>query len=142
MSNLCLDIAQARGMSLASPPATREPIMLTAALILNICVLLPVLRWIHKDAHSVRDALGPDSPARRILTCIYGAIALSSLGLLGALWAGVPQATAWAQALLGVQILYKVATLPMVGGRNPVVISNLAIAAFHATALWLSAAPA
>lgn len=116
--------------------------MLFAALIVNICVLVPVLRWIHQDAASVQVALGPDSPARRILSCIYGAIAVTSLALIIALWAEASQAVGWVQALLAVQIVYKVVTLPVVGARNPVVISNLAIAAFHAVALWTSAATA
>ncbi len=45
---------------------------------------------------------------------------------------------AWAQALLAVQVVYKLLTAPLVGWRNPVVISNLCIAAVHMVTLAVS----
>ena len=84
--------------------------MFIAALILNIVVLLPVLIWIGQDTASAERAYGRDTQARRILTCIYIAIAMASAGLLGAHMLGNPDAHSWTQALLGVQVFYKLLT--------------------------------
>ncbi len=81
-------------------------------------------------AEWVRESYGPDSPGRRILLAVYLSIGLVSAGLL--VWR---QPTGIA-ALLAVQIVYKLLTPLTVGTlQNPVVISNLLIAAFHAATL-------
>lgn len=105
--------------------------MLRLALLLNIVVLLPVCIGMVANASWVTAAYGPRSPARGILLSIYLAILLASATLL------LIERPAFAAPLLALQILYKVTTPVTVGTfRNPVVVSNLAIAAFHAIALW------
>ena len=106
--------------------------MITASLLLNIAVLVPVCTGILRDADWARAAYGPRSPARGILLSIYLAI----LGVSALLLARpLPQAVA---ALLVVQIIYKVTTPFTVGTlRNPVVVSNLLIAAVHVVTVGL-----
>jgi len=115
------------------------PTMITLSLLLNIAVLVPVTGGIMANAGWVEAAYGPPSPARGILLAVYLAILAGSAALL---WKPVPAMVA---ALLLVQIAYKLMTPFTVGTlANPVVVSNLAIAAFHAVTVALivrSAAP-
>lgn len=106
--------------------------MITASLLLNIVVLVPVCAGIVRDAEWARATYGARSPARGILLSIYLAI----LGVSAVLLARpLPQAVT---ALLVVQIAYKVTTPLTVGTvRNPVVVSNLLIAAVHAVTVGL-----
>jgi hypothetical protein len=112
-------------------------IMLLLSLLLNIAVLIPVCGSMLVDTYGsgsewVRECYGPDSPGRRILLAVYLSIGLVSAGLL--VWRQ-PMAIA---ALLAVQIVYKVLTPITVGTlHNPVVISNLLIAAFHTAAITI-----
>ena len=81
-------------------------------------------------------AFGPDTPARRILACLYLAIALASLFGL----ALPAYAVSIALVLFPIQILYKTLTVGIVRSvRNPVVLSNIAIAALLVAA-WISVA--
>jgi hypothetical protein len=75
---------------------------------------------------------GEDSPARRILACLYLAIAAASAyALLDA-----ERLIAIAVVLFPVQIVYKLLTLVVVRDRrNPVLWWNLAISVLHAVAL-------
>jgi hypothetical protein len=108
------------------------PTMITLSLLLNIAVLLPVTGSIIGNAVWVETAYGPPSPARGILLAVYIAILAGSAALL---WKPVPAMVA---ALLLVQIVYKLMTPLTVGSlANPVVLSNLAIAAFHAVTVTL-----
>jgi hypothetical protein len=80
---------------------------------------------------------GGDTPARRILACVYATIAAASLCAIVLHWA-LPLSDAprtIAAVLFPVQIVYKVSTLWAVGWRNPVVKSNLAICVLLAAAL-------
>ncbi len=105
--------------------------LITLSLLLNIVVLIPVCLSILMNAAWANSAYGPDSPARGILLSIYLAIMLLSALLLVM---GNPLLVA---PLLLVQIAYKVTTPFTVRSvRNPVVVSNLAIAAFHCATLW------
>ncbi|UDF02444.1 hypothetical protein [Asticcacaulis sp. AND118] len=79
-------------------------------------------------------AWGEDTSGRKILFSIYAAILTASVGLL-ALHVLNREVTAWAQAVLGLQIVYKFLTVPLVGLRNPVVLSNVMIAVFHIATL-------
>jgi hypothetical protein len=107
--------------------------MLVLSLLLNVVVLVPVCVGRAGDAGWARECYGGDAPARRILLAVYGAIGLVSVGLL---FVRRPAAVG---ALLLVQIVYKVATPFTVGTlANPVVVSNLAIAAFHAATLAIT----
>lgn len=109
--------------------------MLLLSLLLNIAVLIPVCGSMLLDSYGsgaewVRECYGPDSSGRRILLALYLSIGFMSVGLL--VWRQ-PLSIA---ALLAVQIVYKVLTPLTVGTlENPVVISNLLIAAFHAATL-------
>jgi hypothetical protein len=106
--------------------------MMQISLITNVVVLIPVCLSLLLDAPWVPNGWGEFSPARGILLSIYGAILLVSLGLL---WRPEPVAVA---ALLLVQVIYKITTPFTVGSfENPVVISNLVVAALHALTLNL-----
>lgn len=100
------------------------------SLTLNVLVLVPVCAGLAADARWTHEAWGDPTPARGILLSIYFAILLLSLALL---WIRDPRLVA---PLLAVQVIYKVTTPWSVGTlRNPVVLSNLAIAAVHTATL-------
>jgi hypothetical protein len=106
--------------------------LIVASLGLNILVLVPVCFGLLTKADWTLSAYGPDSAARSILLSVYMAILLCSVGLL------IKPAPAMVAALLLVQIVYKVTTPFTVGSfSNPVVMSNLGIAAFHCITLWV-----
>lgn len=108
--------------------------LIVASLGINIAVLVPVCFSLLAKWDWTLAAYGADSPARGILLSIYLAILVASAGLL---FKPVPTMVA---ALLMLQVLYKLTTPITVGTlSNPVVISNLAIAAFHCltlAAIW------
>jgi hypothetical protein len=105
--------------------------LIYASLGLNIFVLVPVCLGLLTKADWTLAAYGPESAARGILLSVYLAILVTSAGLL---FKPLPAMVA---ALLLVQILYKVTTPFTVGSfENPVVMSNLGIAAFHSLTLW------
>jgi hypothetical protein len=104
--------------------------LIYASLGLNIFVLVPVCLGLLNKADWIIPAYGPGSAARGILLSVYLAILVVSLGLLAK---PIPSMVA---ALLLVQIIYKFTTPFTVGTlSNPVVVSNLAIAAFHCITL-------
>jgi hypothetical protein len=104
--------------------------MMTLSLSLNIVVLIPVCIGLLWNARWARSAYGDATPARGILLSIYGAILVVSAVLL------VRGQAAQAVPLLWIQVIYKVTTPLSVGTlRNPVVLSNLGIAAFHVATL-------
>lgn len=106
-------------------------LLITLSLALNLAVLVPVCASLLGHAGWTQAAYGPPAPARGILLSIYAAILLLSGGLL--LQPVTGSVAAMVVALLLVQIVYKVTTPFTVGSfANPVVLSNLAIAAFHA----------
>jgi hypothetical protein len=78
---------------------------------------------------------GPDTPSRRILSCLYLAIAAASaVALLVA-----PLRMGIVAVLLPLQILYKTLTVFFVADwRNPVPWWNLVISALHAASLWIA----
>lgn len=105
--------------------------MIFASLGLNIVVLVPVCLGLLRRAGWADAAYGAATQARGILLSIYLAILLCSAGML------LHPVTANVATLLLVQIIYKVTTPFTVGSfSNPVVVSNLAIAAFHCLTLW------
>jgi len=108
--------------------------------LVNVIVagLLPFLLLSGSTSPGIQAVYGPDTPARRILACLYGAIALASAyALIGWAWLEQPGAPATVGLVLfPFQVAYKLATLATLGGRNPVVQANLAIAALHAGGLW------
>lgn len=116
--------------------------MLVVSLVLNVLVLVPVVTGLVRDAAWTRSAFGAATPARGILTAVYTAILLGSLVALVVELTGRAGATVPALALLSLQVVYKVLSPLLVRDlRNPVVRSNLAIAALHAVTL-VTTAPA
>jgi hypothetical protein len=104
--------------------------MMRLSLVVNVLVLTPVCWGLLLNAAWVSHGYGEFSAARGILLSIYAAILLVSLGLL---WKTAPIAVA---SLLLIQVIYKLTTPLTVGTLdNPVVISNLIIAAIHAATL-------
>jgi hypothetical protein len=78
---------------------------------------------------------GPDTPSRRILACLYLAIAVASAVALLV----VPLRMGIVVVLLPLQILYKTLTVFFVADwKNPVPWWNLVISALHATSLWIA----
>jgi hypothetical protein len=118
-------------------------LLITLSHLINLVVVTIIPILIFRNAPAMTTVYGPDSPARRILACLYGTIALASGAALVTQFAlGRPEFSVQiALILFPLQIAYKFATIPAVGLRNPVVISNLFIAIFQATSLgvWLSA---
>ncbi len=106
--------------------------MILLSLLINVAVLVPVSAGLLADASWVADGYGAPSPARGILLSIYGAILAVSAWLL---FVRNPMLVA---PLLLVQVVYKLTTPITVGSlANPVVISNLVIAAVHLVTLVL-----
>lgn len=119
--------------------------MIWISLAVNVGVLLPVCASLLVAAGWTQSAYGGSTPARGILLSIYLAILVASVLLgLGMLVAPSERWTTMAVALFAIQVAYKVTTPFTVGTiRNPVVVSNLAIAAIHmwTIAITLGAAP-
>jgi hypothetical protein len=104
----------------------RMRVMIRLSLLLNIFVLTPICVGLITDASWIGEAYGPLTAARGILLSVYFSIGLVSVLLL---LAPEPRAVG---ALLLVQVVYKLTTPVTVGTFfNPVVVSNLGIAAFH-----------
>lgn len=110
--------------------------MLALSLIVNLAVLFPLCAGLLRGGPGIVQLYGGPSPALGILTAVYLAIGAASALILVLLARGVPQTRDLAITLLGLQILYKVLTLPLVGPGHVVVTSNLIIAALHSVTLW------
>lgn len=112
-------------------------LLVTLSHIVNLIVVTLIPALILRNAPSMTAVYGPDTPARRILACLYATIAAASGFALLMLFAF--QQPEWsaqiALVMFPLQIVYKLATLAAVGLRNPVVVSNLAIAALHAASV-------
>lgn len=107
-------------------------IVIVLSLLLNVAVLVPVCIGLISDAQWARTSYGDETAARGVLLSIYFAIGAVSVALL---WIGDSRMVA---ALLLVQVIYKLTTPFTVGTLdNPVIISNLLIAAFHSVTLFL-----
>jgi hypothetical protein len=122
--------------------------MIVVSLLLNIVVLIPVVAvlilstWRGIDARP-RFPWGERTPARDILLAIYIAILVLSIALLAVVATSGPTLVveAAAASLFTVQIIYKVLTAVTVRHalRDPVVLSNLGIAAVHAVTVAMLA---
>jgi len=100
--------------------------MIYVSLITNIVVLIPIVLLMGIKSPLVDTAWGPFTEARGVLWSIYLAILAASLTLV------FLPVVSFVVALLTIQIVYKVITPFTVGNvKNPVVISNLLIAAVH-----------
>jgi len=100
--------------------------MITASLILNILVLIPVCFALIMNFEKMQQTAGVFTPARGILLAIYLTILMASTFLL--FYTDVKLAF----ALFGLQIIYKfISPFTVKSIKNPIVISNLLIAIFH-----------
>lgn len=107
-------------------------VMVNVSLLLNLAVLVPVCFSLITSASWVETAYGAASPARSILLAVYLAILIGSVVLL------IQPVPEMVMALLLVQIVYKLISVITVGSlANPVVASNVAIAAVHAVTVFL-----
>jgi hypothetical protein len=114
--------------------------MLTISLSLNILVLVPVVAGLIGDASWTGTVFGLRSPARDILTSVYLAILSASAVLLTLNLTSPDLAAGPALGLLAVQVIYKVLSPMLVGDPgNPVIRSNLAVAAVHTVTLFVLA---
>jgi len=96
------------------------------SLAINICVLVPICFGLFTNPFWIEAVYGPNSPARNILLAVYCAILVLSI------WQVFDRNPNTIVAILLLQVVYKVVSPFTVGSfSNPVVISNLAIAAFH-----------
>lgn len=107
-------------------------VMILLSLLINVAVLIPVSAGLLVDAAWAAAAYGDPSPARGILLSIYAAILAVSAWLL------IERNAVLVAPLLLVQVVYKLTTPITVGSlTNPVVISNLLVAAVHLVTLAL-----
>ncbi|CAJ1948629.1 unnamed protein product [Cylindrotheca closterium] len=108
---------------------------LYVSLTLNALVVFPltILLLIVKPERMV-EVYGPDSEARRILASIYFAIGVASVA---AMFRRGDNMINMAFPIFYLQIIYKIMTAFTVGFPNPVVISNVAISAFHMMTMFL-----
>ena len=94
----------------------------------NTAITFVVSFGIWRNHGGMTEAYGPDTPARRILACVYFTIGLVSLyGLvqLGLGNSGI--ATNVALTLFPLQITYKLMTAAALWVLHPVVIANLGV---------------
>ena len=100
--------------------------MILASLFLNIIVLVPVCFALIINAEKVQRTAGTFTPARGVLLAMYLTILVASLILL---FVNEPKLVF---SLLVMQIMYKfISPFTVKTLNNPIVISNLLIAAFH-----------
>ena len=105
--------------------------MITASLILNIIVLIPVCFSLITDLNGMQKVAGIFTPGRGILLAIYLTILAASIFLLFSM------DTKLAFGLFMMQIVYKILSPFTVKSiKNPIVISNLLIAAFHLVTVY------
>lgn len=104
--------------------------MIIASLGLNIAVLVPVCFGLASRTNWAAAAWGRATPACGILLSVYLTILICSVGML------LSPVPAMISGLLFMQVVYKFTTPFTVGSiTNPVVLSNLAIAAVHCVTL-------
>ncbi|MEM7512692.1 MAG: hypothetical protein AAF388_17285 [Bacteroidota bacterium] len=105
--------------------------MITFSLVLNIVVLVLVCTGLIMDSDRVKKTAGEFTPGRGVLLAIYLAIAIASVILL---FINEPK---FVFSLLFMQIVYKVLTpFTVKTFKNPIVISNQAIAAIHLVTVY------
>jgi len=105
-------------------------LMITLSLLLNIAVLIPVCIGLIMNTSWAQSSYGVATSGRGILLSVYLAILFAS-GLLFFL-----KDVKFVIMLLLLQIVYKLTTpITVKTFQNPVVVSNLVIAVFHAATL-------
>ena len=107
--------------------------MVTASLIINIFVLIPVCAGLILKLPQFVRVFGPDCTARQILMCIYLAILFLSAIILF-----LPQKfLTFLIPLLLIQVFYKLASVIFIQDKKtPVLWFNLTIAIFHMMTIY------
>ena len=101
------------------------------SLFLNIAILIPVCFGILSGQEFVFHGWGMAQPSLYILLSIYCTILLASFYLI------IRPNTYLVFSLLSMQFIYKILSPIFVGSwQNPVVLSNLAVAAVHLVSLY------
>lgn len=114
-------------------------LMIALSFLANSLITFAVVAALWRGGPAMTEAFGTDSPARRILACVYAAIGLVSVYALLQIAADKAAVAATVGAtLFPLQIVYKLATAAAVGPRHPVVIANLGVAALHSATLWIA----
>ena len=105
--------------------------MITASLILNIIVLIPVCFTLIMNFDEMQKTAGIFTPARGVLLAIYLTILLASAFLLFFMDLKL------AFALFLMQIVYKlISPFTVKTIKNPIVICNILIAGFHLVTIY------
>jgi hypothetical protein len=105
--------------------------MITASLILNIAVLIPVCYFMLTNNIRMVKTMGEFTPSRGILLAIYTTILLASILLI--FFTDVKLAF----ALFFMQIVYKlISPFTVKTLKHPFVISNIFIAIFHLVTIY------
>ena len=105
--------------------------MITASLILNIFVLIPVCYFMLTNNFRMVKTLGEFTPSRGILLAIYTTILLASILLI------FFSDSKLAFALFFMQIVYKlISPFTVRTIKHPFVISNIFIAIFHLVTIY------
>jgi hypothetical protein len=113
--------------------------MIACSFLANVLITFLVVAALWRDGANMAEAFGADSPARRILACVYGAIGIVSLYALVQIAVGnFAIAATVGSTLFPLQIIYKVGTAAAVGPRHPVVIANLGVVALHGSTLFIA----
>ncbi len=106
--------------------------MVRVSLTVNILVLIPIVFGMAIGSPIIDRAWGEFSESRGILASIYFALLVLSSILI------VKTIPVFVVPLLATQVIYKITTPVTVGTiMNPVVVSNLGIAALHLVTLWV-----
>ena len=105
--------------------------MITASLILNIVVLVPVCYFMLTNNYKMVKTMGEFTPSRGILLAIYTTILLASILLIFFADAKLVFALFFMQIVYKLLSPFTVKTL-----RHPFVISNILIATFHLVTIY------
>ncbi|KIN65381.1 hypothetical protein Z945_423 [Sulfitobacter noctilucae] len=114
-------------------------LLFALSFIANVLITFMLASAISRNHPGMTEVYGPDTPARRILACVYAAIGLVSLyGLVQMGLGNTDIARAIGFTLFPLQILYKLATAPALWTMHPVVLANLGVSALLALTLMLA----
>lgn len=104
--------------------------------IANAAITFAVSAGIWRNHPGMTEVYGSDTPARRILACVYLSIGLISLyAILQMMMGREDIALGIAATLFPLQILYKLLTAFAIRALHPVVIANLCVSVLLALTL-------
>lgn len=121
------------------PSVRRTMIVILLSLFVNVLVagyMGTVIGFsLNRALPRLEEVFGPDTPSRRILACLYLAIAAASVVAIAIADFRIPIV----RVLLPIQIFYKLLTPILVTDRkNPVPWTNLAISGLHCVSLYVA----